>query len=226
MDKYKFGEFIYTQRKKQNLTQEELGRRLKVTNKAVSKWETGETLPDVLLLDPLAKELNVTIDELLTQQKPNVEKVYIKPKVFPYIIMGVSILILLCVVSILSIKIALAKNETITIENANKYFEVNICETSILNEQDLTINGSITPICNIKNPVLSIDVNIQYYYLNTSDELCEILYLNKSYTYDGSSSSFSFTVSPKNTISDFKSFYGFNVSYTIVEVKGELIDEK
>jgi transcriptional regulator with XRE-family HTH domain len=226
MDKYKFGEFIYTQRKKQNLTQEELGRRLKVTNKAVSKWETGETLPDVLLLEPLAKELNVTIDELLTQQKPNVEKVYIKPKVFPYIIMGVSILILLCVVSILSIKIALAKNETITTENANKYFEVNICETSILNEQDLTINGSITPICYIKNPVLSIDVNIQYYYLNTSDELCEILYLNKSYTYDGSSSSFSFTVSPKNTISDFKTFYGFNVSYTIVEVKGELIDEK
>lgn len=226
MDKYKFGEFIYTQRKKQNLTQEELGRRLKVTNKAVSKWETGETLPDVLLLEPLAKELNVTIDELLTQQKPNVEKVYIKPKVFPYIIMGVSILILLCVVSILSIKIALAKNEAITVENANQYFEVNICETSMLNEQDLTINGSITPICDIKNPVLSIDVNIQYYYLNTSDVLCEILYLNKSYTYDGSSSSFSFTVSPKNTISDFKSFYGFNVSYTIVEVKGELIDEK
>ena len=77
MDKYKFGELIYTQRKKLGLTQDELGRRLKVTNKAVSKWETGETLPDVLLLKPLADELQISVDELLTQQKPEVEKVYI-----------------------------------------------------------------------------------------------------------------------------------------------------
>lgn len=41
MDKYKFGNFIYERRKKLNLTQDELGRKLGVTNKAVSKWETG-----------------------------------------------------------------------------------------------------------------------------------------------------------------------------------------
>ena len=50
MDKYKFGEFIYQKRKQLHKTQDELGRKLNVTNKAVSKWETGETLPDIQLL--------------------------------------------------------------------------------------------------------------------------------------------------------------------------------
>ena len=76
MDKYKFGNFIYERRKKLNLTQDELGRKLGVTNKAVSKWETGETLPDIVILESLAKILECSIDELLTQQpyESNVEK--------------------------------------------------------------------------------------------------------------------------------------------------------
>ena len=226
MDKYKFGDFIYTQRKKLGLTQDELGRKLKVTNKAVSKWETGETLPDILLLKPLADELKVTIDELLTQQKPQVEKVYIKPKVFPYIIMGVSILLLVCIVSLLSIKIALSKDNKITMENANQYYNINLCETFSINDYELTINGSINETHEILEPLLSLQVNIQYYYLNNTDEICEILFLNRKYIYDGASSLVSFTVSPKNTINDYKSFYGFNISYSITEVKGEIIYEK
>ena len=67
MDKYKFGEFIYQKRKARGLTQDELGRRLGVTNKAVSKWEVGETLPDVTIIRNLAEELGVSVDELLTQ---------------------------------------------------------------------------------------------------------------------------------------------------------------
>lgn len=43
MDKYKFGEFIYNLRIANHLTQDELGRKIGVTNKAVSKWEVGET---------------------------------------------------------------------------------------------------------------------------------------------------------------------------------------
>ena len=80
MDKYKFGEFIYNQRKKLGYTQDELGRKLKVTNKAVSKWETGETLPDIQLLEELARVLNVTLDELITGVKPEVEKVEVDYK--------------------------------------------------------------------------------------------------------------------------------------------------
>ena len=67
MEKYKFGEFIYNKRTSLGMTQDDLGRKLGVTNKAVSKWETGETLPDINLLPMLAAVLNVTIDELLTQ---------------------------------------------------------------------------------------------------------------------------------------------------------------
>ena len=73
MDKYKFGDFIYNKRKSLGLTQDELGRKLGVTNKAVSKWETGETLPDIQILEMLAGALNVTIDELLTQKAPKQE---------------------------------------------------------------------------------------------------------------------------------------------------------
>ena len=216
MDKYKFGELIYTQRKKLGLTQDELGRRLKVTNKAVSKWETGETLPDVLLLKPLADELQISVDELLTQQKPEVEKVYIKPKAFPYVILGVVIFILLLSLSILTLSFVSTKYETINVENASEFYQINCCDKSTLDNYDLTIDGSILETTDIKNALLVFEIDIQYYYLNENDEVCEILYLGRTFTYDGSSSQFSITVSPKNTINDFKSFYGFNIEHTII----------
>lgn len=65
MDRYKFGEFIYQKRKALGLTQEELGKKIGVTNKAVSKWEVGETTPDITILEPLAQVLQVSVGELL-----------------------------------------------------------------------------------------------------------------------------------------------------------------
>ena len=65
MEQEKFGKFIKEIRKKHNLTQKQLADKYHVTYHAVSKWETGETFPDIQLLAPLAKELNVTVDELL-----------------------------------------------------------------------------------------------------------------------------------------------------------------
>ena len=63
MDKYKFGEFIYQKRKELGLTQDELGYKLGVTNKAVSKWETGDNLPDIMMLKKLAQVFGLTVDE-------------------------------------------------------------------------------------------------------------------------------------------------------------------
>lgn len=60
-----FADFLYTLRKEKGLTQAELAERLGVTNKAVSKWETGEAMPETALLVPLARELGTTVDELL-----------------------------------------------------------------------------------------------------------------------------------------------------------------
>lgn len=60
-----FGEFLYRLRKEKGMTQAELADALGVTNKAVSKWETGEAMPETALLKPLARIFGVTVDELL-----------------------------------------------------------------------------------------------------------------------------------------------------------------
>ena len=60
-----FGNYLYTLRKARGFTQAELADRLGVTNKAVSKWETGEAFPETALLLPLANVFGVTVDELL-----------------------------------------------------------------------------------------------------------------------------------------------------------------
>lgn len=65
MDNQKIGQYIAYKRKQQGMTQKQLAEALLVTNKAVSKWETGTSLPDVSLLKDLAHILNVTVDELL-----------------------------------------------------------------------------------------------------------------------------------------------------------------
>lgn len=65
MDNTQFGAFIAQLRKEQGLTQKELADKLNVTDKAVSKWETGKGFPDVKLLDPLAQALGVSLVELM-----------------------------------------------------------------------------------------------------------------------------------------------------------------
>lgn len=65
INKEKFGLFVAELRKGKNLTQKELARRLFLSDKAVSKWETGNSLPDTALLIPLADLLGVSVTELL-----------------------------------------------------------------------------------------------------------------------------------------------------------------
>ena len=65
MDSIKVGNFITKLRKSKGLTQVELAKSINVTNKAISKWETGNGLPDVGLLYPLASALGVSVTELL-----------------------------------------------------------------------------------------------------------------------------------------------------------------
>lgn len=69
MDKEKFGAFVARLRKDRGLTQKELADQLFVSNKAVSKWETGVSIPDVGLLIPLAEALGVTVTELLSGER-------------------------------------------------------------------------------------------------------------------------------------------------------------
>lgn len=65
MDTYITGTTIKMLREQQNMTQTELAKRIGVSNKAVSKWETGKGLPDLSLLQPLAQALGVSVIELM-----------------------------------------------------------------------------------------------------------------------------------------------------------------
>ena len=65
MNNEKIGPFIRQLRKERHLTQKELAAMLNITDKAVSKWELGASLPDVALLLPLAEALDISVTELL-----------------------------------------------------------------------------------------------------------------------------------------------------------------
>ena len=60
------GEVIRKYRKEAGITQEEMAKRLGVTTPAVNKWENNNTMPDVTLLAPIARLLNITTDTLLS----------------------------------------------------------------------------------------------------------------------------------------------------------------
>ena len=65
IDRVRFGVFVAELRKEKGLTQKELAERLMISDKAISKWETGNSIPDVTILVPLATELGVSVTELL-----------------------------------------------------------------------------------------------------------------------------------------------------------------
>lgn len=65
----KFGRFVSELRKEKKLTQKELAEQLYVTDKTVSKWERGLSMPNVALLIPIAEVLNVTVTELLRGER-------------------------------------------------------------------------------------------------------------------------------------------------------------
>ena len=82
MNDYKFGNFIYEQRTAKGLSQAELGKMLGVSNKAVSKWESGAAKPQTAKLYRLAQILEVSVEELLAGER--LEKESPSPSASPY----------------------------------------------------------------------------------------------------------------------------------------------
>lgn len=74
MDAGKTGALIAVRRKELELSQEELARRIHVTDKAVSKWETGRGMPGIQSLEPLAEVLELSVSELLSGQRLTAEE--------------------------------------------------------------------------------------------------------------------------------------------------------
>ena len=69
MDQVKIGKFIAESRKKQNLTQSQLAEKLDITDKAISKWETGNSMPDTSIMIELCDILKISVYELLKGEK-------------------------------------------------------------------------------------------------------------------------------------------------------------
>ena len=69
MDQVRVGKYIASLRKQASLTQEELGEKLGVTNKTVSRWENGNYMPDIEMLQLLSKVFDVGINDLLAGEK-------------------------------------------------------------------------------------------------------------------------------------------------------------
>ena len=73
MDQRKIGKFIAECRKSANLTQMQLAEKLNITDRAVSKWETGKSLPDSSVMLELCEVLSITVNDLLSGEKINME---------------------------------------------------------------------------------------------------------------------------------------------------------
>lgn len=97
MENNTMASIISERRKALNLTQQALADKLHITNKAISKWETGEGLPDISILKELSIALEISVDELLGNPKtqiPSVSKVNSK-RVFTLIVRSALLLIFL-----------------------------------------------------------------------------------------------------------------------------------
>ena len=236
MDKFKFGEYIYQKRKKLNLTQDELGKRLGVTNKAVSKWEVGETLPDVAMLAPLAKVLNVSVDELLNYTDKSSDAKEVLPNK-RNLILQIS-LVVLAVIEIITIILLIISysSETpmetsvsITNDNIKEIVDINPSSQVICYEEILKIITTYklnTGYTFLDDEEVSFTVVYQYeyyYYLNDGT-IGMVTYYNRFYdvVLDQNNIEQSITVhlEPKFNIEEFKGFNQVKISYIVLNAEG------
>ena len=73
MNQVKIGRFIAECRKRLNLTQMQLAEKLNISDRAVSKWETGKSLPDSSIMLELCSILKITVNDLLSGEKIDME---------------------------------------------------------------------------------------------------------------------------------------------------------
>lgn len=81
IDKSKFGEFIYKLRKEKGMTQKELAEHLHVTKQAISKWECGNSYPDIEMFESLAEALDISIYELFNGEKLSADFIFTQQQI-------------------------------------------------------------------------------------------------------------------------------------------------
>ena len=157
MDQIKIGKLIAKQRKEKGLTQQELGDKVGVGYRAVSKWETGQTMPDISIINELSQILGITADELLKGELNKQTKTTPKSKK-KYLLLLIPLSIL-----ILSIVFVIKQN--------NKVYEYDLVSAD---QYDCQIEGKLTIIGN------TITINIDKIMFNDYDFYSTII---KNYEY-------------------------------------------
>jgi len=113
MEIIKVGKLIQKLRKEQKLTQQELGDKLGVSPKTISKWETGGGLPDISFLKKISEIFNITIEELLDGTLNKKEKTNVKKSI------KILLIIVIMFIILLSIIIMIINNHNKIIEDIN-----------------------------------------------------------------------------------------------------------
>lgn len=172
MDNKKIGKLISDLRKKQGLTQEQLGDKVGVGFRAVSKWERGITLPDITIINELSKILGISSDELLSGELKDKPQINNNKKTKPYITITISIITII-ILFITSIFIyqnnKTYKYEIISVENeefyvkGNVYFDKDVFTMLISEIQFKNIDFSNTIIKNYEYKI-SVNNNLLFGY--------------------------------------------------------------
>ena len=123
MDQIKIGKFIAECRKKKNLTQAQLAEKLNITDRAISKWETGKAMPDSDIMLDLCYILGINVNELLCgemidmeqkdeqlnelifQMAKNEERYHKRLRYSAYLIFVISFIAFICLITLISLLI-------------------------------------------------------------------------------------------------------------------------
>lgn len=144
MNPEKIGKFISVTRKKKKMTQEELANRVHVSNKTISKWETGRGLPDYSSLSNLCKVLDISVVELLNGESTKKEEGLVeylkykenKSKKNKILVAGISLLLIILFI--------------LSVYFINSYKKINVYSLAGESENFVYENGLLF-ISNIKN---------------------------------------------------------------------------
>ena len=143
MDLVKIGKFIAQCRKEKNMTQAELAEKLNITDRAISKWETGKGMPDSSIMLDLCNELNISVNELLSGEviemndydkkaeenllKLNKSNQYISKKLLQSIIAIILLVLIIIVIGLYNFIKQVSKSDLdSTLTQAQSIYEINI----------------------------------------------------------------------------------------------------
>ena len=226
MNQEKIGKYISNKRKELKLTQEQLAEKLGVTDRSVSRWENGKSMPDLSIFKLLCEELNISLEELLSgEDKPknsNETINYLKyqKKIYKYRIIAIIIILALIIVGFTYYIVKPFRLEFSNSLNYTKLIYAIDSEKKLYSKFDNNYyvkNSNIDLSEALKNGTITIEqIQNQMNYYSSLNDGGTIIYQSKNKKY------YLFAC---NTIEGNKNYYitGNGNDYEICRIKNEKI---